>query len=181
MRRLCLGLLAVLLLAACGEAAPAVSVDGVASQARQDFLSDDRAPAPELVGTTLDGDEITIDGQGPVVVNFWASWCGPCVAEAPHLAAISREYADRGVRVVGINVDARVASARTFERDHEIPFPSLHDPSKQVAAAFGRSGPSGLPTTLILDSNLRVASRLLGSVAARDLAPRLDALLAESG
>lgn len=170
-----------LLLAACTNSdEPTSGVDFIATQLRQDAAVDERPDAPAITGTTLDGEQIDIaDLDGPVLINFWASWCGPCVSEAPHLAAISDEYADKDVTVVGVNLDTSVTNAKTFERDHEIPFDSIHDPSKEIASAFGRQGPAGLPTTIILDAEHRVASRLLGAVTARDLAPRLNALLDE--
>ena len=168
-------LVLLLLLVACSDAADSGTL---ASNARQDTAADARPPAPDVVGTSLDGEQIDLSTlRGPVVVNFWASWCGPCISEAPHLSAISREYADRGAHVIGVNLDTSETNARTFQRDHELPFPSIHDPSKEIAAAFGRSGPAGLPTTIVLDAEHRVASRMLGAVTARELAPRLDALL----
>lgn len=182
MRTISLLLAGLLLLAGCGGSdAGATGTEFLASQLRQDTSVEDRPPAPEFTGTSLDGEPVSLtDFDGPVVVNFWASWCGPCVAEAPHLAAISEQYADDGVTVLGVALDSSEVNARTFERDHDIPFTSIHDPSKQVAAAFGRSGPAGLPTTILLDAEHRVASRMLGAVTARELAPRLDGLLAEA-
>ena len=182
MRALLLFVVVSLFAGACAPADEAVagSADFIAKELRQDALPDDRPPAPDVTGTSLDGETIEVaQFDGPVVLNFWASWCGPCVSEAPHLAAIAAEYGDRGVQVLGVNLDTSEVNARTFERDHDIPFPSIHDPSKQIASAFGRDGPAGLPTTIILDAQHRVASRLLGAVTARDLAPRLNALLEE--
>ena len=168
-----------LVAAACGSAS-ADEFGTVTEQVRDDALADDRPAAPPISGTSLSGDPVDVSAlEGPVVLNFWASWCGPCVSEAPHLAAISEQYAGRA-HVIGVNLDSSETNARTFERDHGIPFPSIHDPSKTIAAALGRSGPAGVPTTLVLDAEHRVASRLLGAVTARELAPRLDALLAES-
>jgi thiol-disulfide isomerase/thioredoxin len=178
-------LLAVLLLALTGcaaaDEAAASGTDFLADELRQDRPPAERPEAPPITGTSLEGEPIDLTAaEGPVVVNFWASWCGPCVSEAPHLAAISDEFADEGVRVVGVNLDTSETNARTFQRDHELPFPSISDPSKRVAAAFGRQGPAGLPTTIILDSQGRVASRMLGAVTAAELALRLNGLLQEA-
>ena len=113
------------------------------------------------------------------MINFWGSWCGPCVAEAPHLAAVAEQYAAEGVSVVGVNVRDTTVNARSFEREYGITYPSWYDESAQIASQLGALGPTGLPSTILLDREHRVASRLFGAVTARQLAPRLDALLSE--
>jgi thiol-disulfide isomerase/thioredoxin len=120
-------------------------------------------------------------GDRPLVVNFWASWCGPCVAEAPELRNVALGYADAGVRVVGVNVKDSLVNARRFESDLGIPFPSWADPSSEIAAAFGGIGPAALPSTLILDAERRVAVRLFGAVTFTQLRGYLDPLLLEAG
>jgi thiol-disulfide isomerase/thioredoxin len=177
-------LVAVLLLTA-GCSLGTASEDGsgfVSADGSTDFAAGARQPAPAITGTTLDGETLALDDlDGPVVVNFWASWCGPCASEAPHLASIAEVYGDRGVSVVGVNVRDTPANARSFEREHEIRYPSWDDQSAQIASQFGALGPAGLPSTVLLDRGHRVASRLFGAVTARQLAPRLDGLLAEAG
>jgi thiol-disulfide isomerase/thioredoxin len=154
-----------------------VSADGTT-----DIAAGERQPAPEISGPTLDGSSLALaDLDGPVVVNFWASWCGPCAREAPHLAAVAEQYADRGVRVVGVNVRDTIANALAFEREYDISYPSWDDESAQIASQFGALGPAGLPSTVLLDADHRVASRMFGAVTARQVAPRLDALLADAG
>jgi thiol-disulfide isomerase/thioredoxin len=173
MRPLILLIAACLLLAACTAQGPSTNTL---------LASQDRRAAPDVVGETLEGETIALADLGtPTVVNFWASWCGPCVAEAPELAAVAQRYADDGVDVVGVNVQDSVTNARRFEADLDIPFPSWFDPSSQIAAAFGGVGPTGLPTTLVLDAEGRVAARLFGAVTAPQLHGYLDPLLAEAG
>jgi thiol-disulfide isomerase/thioredoxin len=143
----------------------------------------DRKAAPDVSGYTLDGEQLSLrdlDG-GPVLVNFWASWCGPCATEAPHLVAIAEDYADRGVHLLGVNVKDRAANARTFQSDFKLNYPSLSDEAGAIAAAFGGIGPAALPTTIILDRDHRVAARLFGAVSAAQLSLHLERLLGEDG
>jgi thiol-disulfide isomerase/thioredoxin len=141
----------------------------------------ERQPAPEVSGHTLDGRPLALaDLSGPVAVNFWASWCGPCAQEAPHLAAVAAEYAGDGVHVLGVNVKDQPANARSFEDAFEIPYPSLYDEAAVIAAAFGGVGPGALPSTIVLDRKHRVAVRAFGAVSAAQLSGWIDELLRES-
>ena len=180
-RTLILAATIVMLLSGCSLGAASAEGDGfVAAEGTTDFAPDEREPAPEISGPVLDGSTLALaELDGPVVLNFWASWCGPCVQEAPHLAAIAEQYADEGVHMVGVNVRDTPANATSFEREYGIEYPSWDDASAQIASQFGALGPAGLPSTVLLDREHRVASRLFGAVTARQLAPRLDALLDE--
>jgi thiol-disulfide isomerase/thioredoxin len=172
----------LLLLSICAVLVAACSSDGSALRSRELRAPEDRPPAPDLVAETLDGEELALRTlSGPVVVNFWASWCGPCVTEAPELRNVALGYADRGVSVVGVNVRDTAVNARRFEADLDIPFPSWLDPSSEIAAAFGGIGPAGLPSTLLLDEEHRVAVRLFGAVTYTQLRGYLEPLLAEAG
>lgn len=173
MRPLPLLLSLALLAAACGSSEARVTGP---------LPPSDRTAAPAITGETLEGETLTLaDIDGPVVVNFWASWCGPCVAEAPELANVARAYGDQGVTVVGVNVQDNQINARRFEADLGIPFPSWFDPASEIAADFGGVGPAGLPTTLVLDAEHRVAARLFGSVTFTQLRAYLDPLIVEAG
>lgn len=95
-----------------------------------------RRPAPTMSGRTLDGARLsTADLKARLlVVNVWASWCGPCEEEAPTLAAVDAEFRDRGVRFVGINVRDDLASAREFNARFSIRYPSIVDQDGSIAA-----------------------------------------------
>jgi thiol-disulfide isomerase/thioredoxin len=173
MRPLLLLLAFALLAAGCGT---------TESRAAGPMPEADRAAAPAIEGETLHGEQLALaDIDGPVVVNFWASWCGPCVKEAPELANVARAYEDQGITVLGVNVKDSAVNARRFEADLGIPFPSWFDPASEIAAAFGGIGPAALPTTLVLDEDHRVAARLFGSVTFTQLRSYLDPLIVEAG
>ena len=166
--------IAVLLLALL---APACA-RGSAQAAPTVIPPDQRRPAPAIAGQGLDGEPLALaDYAGtPVVLNFWASWCGPCVTEAPQIQTVADQYAGR-VQVLGVNIQDTVPSARTFERDLGIAYPSFFDPSVQIAARFQDFLPTAPPVTLVLDAEHRVAVQHFGAVSAEELRFYLDQVL----
>ncbi|MBI3649073.1 MAG: TlpA family protein disulfide reductase [Actinobacteria bacterium] len=94
----------------------------------------------------------------PVVVNIWGSWCGPCRAEAPHLASAARTYGDR-VQFVGVDILDRVDAARSFMREFEIPYPSVFDPTGGIRSGLGFVGQ---PITIFYDANGKMVSAIPG-------------------
>lgn len=157
-----------LLLAGCTEATPAGEVvPGVRAGVTLPAPAD-RPPAPtgeavQVLGAD-EGEELSLgdfDGQ-VVVLNFWASWCGPCRAEQPELNAAAEALADLPVAFLGVNIDDTIPNAQAHEREFSIPYPSLFDPSAGYAAEFGGVGPRSIPTTILIDAEGRVAARLFG-------------------
>ena len=142
----------------------------------------DRDPAPAVCGPTVaDGTELclaTMEGT-PTLVNFWASWCGPCAREIPELVDLHAEYADTA-DLVGVNVEDSEVNARSFERDQAVTYPSWHDDGSVIAGQFGGIAQEALPSTLLLDAEHRVALRLFGAVSADQVRPYLDQLISES-
>lgn len=138
---------------------------------------EERLPAPDIAAETLSGRTLRLsDLRGPVVVNFWASWCGPCVREEPHLVALSKTY-DGDVQFVGVNVKDSRANGQAFVHRFGVPYPSWFDSSASIAGQFGGIGPAALPTTLVLDKEHRVAARLFGAVDGVTLGRAIDAVL----
>ena len=138
----------------------------------------ERERAPQLEGTTLDGDAFALsDWAGQVVViNVWGSWCVPCRTETPELVRLANEYADRGVRFLGINIRDNSAAARSFEDRYKVPYPSLEDPNGRLLLNFRDVIPTSVvPSTVVIDRRGDVAARIIGPVTY----PTLKGLLAD--
>jgi thiol-disulfide isomerase/thioredoxin len=98
-----------------------------------------------------------------LVVNFWASWCGPCWREQPDLNRAHDDLADLGVSFLGVNVqDDSEANALAYVRQFGVPYPSLDDPTASYAASYAGVGPRTMPSTVIIDRDGRIAAILLG-------------------
>ena len=139
-----------------------------------------QAPAtdmPALRVTTVDGKPFDLaEHRGRwVVVNFWATWCGPCLKEMPELSALDamREH----VEVIGLDYEEITpADLRAFLQKHPVVYPvaivDVYEPPKDFAP------PRGLPTTWLIAPDGRVAKQFLGPVTARDID---DAIAAAGG
>jgi thiol-disulfide isomerase/thioredoxin len=166
---------AMLALAGCGGGAigadtPASSGQSFvgSSYSSTVFRAGARPAAPDISGTTLTGQHLSLsaDRGSVVVINFWGSWCSPCRAEAPDLTALATNYSAHGVRFLGVDIRDDPVSADAFVKTFRIPYPSLNDPSDELALAFrGTVPPAAIPSTLVIDRSGRIAARILGSVS----------------
>jgi len=130
------------------------------------FDVNEREPAPDLKGLTLEGDELALSdllGQ-VVIVNTWASWCGPCEDEMPLLLDIEKNYQRDGVSLLGINVEDKPQDAKEFATKFGIDFPSLVDSDSKLLASLPGVPPNALPSTLIIDRNGQIGARIVGPV-----------------
>ena len=164
---------ATLLLLALGFAAVLVTAcgDGGAGDVRAPGA---RGAVPALAAVTLDGDSVALaDLRGhPVLLNVWATWCAPCRREIPELQALHEEYAPEGLRVVGVTVDARGAGedVRRFIDAFGMTYAVWWDPDQRIVAELGAPG---VPVTVLLDRQGRVAWSHLGALERGD--PELSA------
>jgi thiol-disulfide isomerase/thioredoxin len=177
----------VALVAAALLALPACSGRSTTSVADQGFISGDgtvtqlavseRKDPVQFRGSTLEGrpfDLRSLRGD-VVVVNVWASWCAPCIAEAPGLQKVHEQTEAEGVRFIGINTETDQAAARAHERRFGVTYPSLADDGGRVLLRLrGSLPPTATPSTLVLDRSGRVAARVIGRVDASTLRSLVD-------
>ena len=175
----------LVLLSACGSSDSGQGADSgfVAGDGSLVVLPEaERVLAPDLVGTTLDGEQFSLaDHRGEVVVlNVWASWCAPCRAEAPMLAAAARDLGPSGVQFVGLDTRDSDTSARGFVDRFAIPYPNVIDRDGQLQLLFSDTlPPQAIPSTLVIDRAGRVAARALGLISESSLLGIVEPLLEE--
>ena len=134
----------------------------------------ERAPGfalPALTGGSLSLHDFK---RQVVVLNFWATWCPPCVEETPSLEKFAEQMRLQGVAVVGVSVDENVEALQTFTAQQHLSFPILRDPDRSVAHHYGTFI---FPETYIIDLDGKVAEKVIGPVDWQD--PRLVAFVQE--
>jgi cytochrome c biogenesis protein CcmG/thiol:disulfide interchange protein DsbE len=94
-----------------------------------------------------------------VVLNFWASWCGPCVEETPALITLQQRIARRNGVILGVSIDEDAAAYAKFVKDQGINFPTWNDPSAKIAHDYGTSM---WPETYVIDRKGKIARKIIG-------------------
>jgi cytochrome c biogenesis protein CcmG, thiol:disulfide interchange protein DsbE len=119
------------------------------------------------------------DFRGKVVVlNFWATWCPPCVEETPSLNDLQARIANQGGTILGVSVDDDPQAYQAFLKDNGVMFPTYRDDSRTIAAEYGTSR---FPETYLIDRKGRIARKIIGSQdwANGDILLYIQSLLAQ--
>lgn len=170
-----LGFAFVLLLAACVPSSPPpTSTPSL-------LPTPTEAPfyAPDFTMTALDGGSVSLSAQRGqwVILNFWATWCAPCVDEMPALQALAASRAD-SLHLFGINVRESVDLVRAFVAEHAITFPILVSPPDSVLTDYLVMG---LPQTVVIAPDGELVWRQFGPLDLADFNTLLDSLMQTSG
>jgi peroxiredoxin len=114
--------------------------------------------APDFKGRTTAGETITLsDHRGSIVVlNIWATWCGPCVAKIPEVNRVAETYADKGVVVIGISGDHDRHALERFEAERGLAFPTIYDNAVPIMRLYEIKY---FPTILVLDREGKIRAR----------------------
>jgi cytochrome c biogenesis protein CcmG/thiol:disulfide interchange protein DsbE len=135
--------------------------------------------APDFVLTLSDGSEVRLsDLRGKaVVINFWASWCAPCRAEAPTLEETYKRYADRDVVILGITLWDTEEAAAEFRKVYGQTYPSGIDPNGKIAIEYGVSG---IPETYFIAPDGKIIAKFVGPLPRETMESLLTELLGDA-
>ena len=186
--RLLTGLTVALVLSGCAAAPDCDRIPGVRPGVCPLPVAE-RQPAPDVTLPVLQTDaaraagvvELSLaDLTGRVViVNFWASWCGPCRIEQPDLNQVHDLLPDTEVVLIGVNIEDTEANALAHLTEFEVAYLSVFDPVNELASRFEGVGARTIPSTVFVDPEGRVAARVLGITDAREIAALADAVLGD--
>ena len=140
----------------------------------------ERRAAPDFVLRDLDGASVRLsDLQGkPVIVNFWATWCGTCRAETPDLIAMYESNQSKGLELLAVNLREGEASVAKFVDDFGMPYSVLLDRNGEVARTWRIGGPNnGVPSTYFIDGEGVVQKVVFGYVTEALMAEGLALIL----
>jgi cytochrome c biogenesis protein CcmG/thiol:disulfide interchange protein DsbE len=136
-------------------------------------------PPPSTAGRDLLGEHVSVGSRrgAPLVVIFFASWCGPCHEDAPIYADLADRFGQR-VSLISVAVDDSPHDARAFAKRYGWTWPVVRDDGHRWVAAFG---PLGVPATYVIDPGGAVVRTLTGPVTAEQIGASLDPLVLPSG
>jgi thiol-disulfide isomerase/thioredoxin len=138
--------------------------------------------APQFQGTTLKGEKFDLaDFQGKVIlIDFWASWCGPCRQELPYLIELQQKYKNSDFEIIAVNIDDKISNAIKFinEISGTISFPIVKDSQQKIPPQFQIKG---MPSTILVDKKgvIRYWHTGFKNSYKEDYVSEIDKLLAE--
>lgn len=173
-----LGIVGLIALFAWGLTRPGGSSGGLAVNTQLGEVQVQPQPARPFQLTLFDGETLRLeDLRGQVVmVDFWASWCPPCRAEAPTLARVYREYQNKGVEFVGIAIWDTTEDAQAYVRQLGITYPNGLDPKGRIAMDYGITG---IPEKYFISRDGTLVRKFNGPMDEARLKRVLDDLLVE--
>ncbi len=139
-----------------------------------------RPLAPDFTVTDIDGRKLRLsDYKGKVVLlDFWATWCGPCRTEVPEFVKLQKKYGARGLQVIGISLDDDTRPVRNFYARFNMNYPVALGDAK-LAESFG--GILGLPVAFLIDRGGRIAAKHVGQTGPAAFEEDVSSLLGRSG
>jgi thiol-disulfide isomerase/thioredoxin len=149
-------------------ASPAQNSTATSSQPASGVEVGDAMPA--YTAPLLDGSELDIGREkgNVVLLNLWATWCGPCRSEIPELEKMHKEHANDGFKVVGVSLDeGGVEGVKEFVTKHEMTYPIALDPESHLTTLFRTSV---IPTTVLIDRGGKIVWKKYGMIEAGDKA-----------
>jgi cytochrome c biogenesis protein CcmG/thiol:disulfide interchange protein DsbE len=134
---------------------------GVIVYTMQDHIVQAGDKAPDFTITTDSGTRMSPRDFGGrvLVLNFWASWCAPCVQEIPSLIEFQKQLAGSGVVVLGVSIDRNEAAYKNLAKRLGINYPTAWDPAADISVSYGTYR---IPETYIIDKNGKVAQKFIG-------------------
>ena len=124
-------------------------------------------PAPDFRLENLDGQSISLsDFRGkPVLINFWATWCRPCVSEMPYLQQVYEEWSEKGVAVLAINIGENPTEVKGFLQAHNLSLPVLLDTKENAARKYNITG---IPTSFFIDGGGIIRHKIMGAFPGKE-------------
>ena len=134
--------------------------------------------APNFSLKDLNGKEVSlVDLRGKVILlNFWATWCPPCINEIPKLNELKKRYAEKNFEILGVSTDGSLSTVRKFLKKHPIAYTVLHDRGIKASRKYNVFS---LPTTFLIDKNGKIVEKFLGEYnwTSPEIRKKIDELL----
>ena len=130
--------------------------------------------APDFQGTTLEGTTVSLHGIKAKLklIDFWASWCGPCRQEMPNVSKIYKKYHEAGLEIIGVSLDRKADEWAKALKEEKMAWPNIMDEQQQIGARYFVRG---IPHTILLDENNRILVKdLRGKALEKKIAELLE-------